>query len=260
MQNANYSSVNNKLGRSALFTAPNSITLGDYNLGSVGATIPLPSGVSLQLKLAMTDISTNPPADISGNNHSAASNYNTPTIQTSVTRVGKTYAGYTPGTASQSSTGAFHWTYAAWNHLLNKNFAAECWINLPVISSVTGGFSQVVWASDAGNGYGSSGLGSYLAIIKIGTDVYLKLATAANTLSTAIVAITTNTWHHVAVTYDNSTQTTNLYFDGILINSNNTYATTITGSPSYFWLGHQGGGGIYANSLAGYICNFQLYT
>jgi hypothetical protein len=231
----------------------NLIVLGDYNLGKW--FMPLPSGVSYQVDMPLCDISTNPPTDASGNGRTAIKS-GLPTIQTSVVRPGKTYAGYCPGTPSQVSTGAWYWTYAAWNNITSKNYAIEAWINLPIINSVSG-FKQQLCGAAGGGAYGPN-----FGIMTIGSDIYLTTDSAyANPICAGKIPLTVNTWHHIAVTYTQTGLVTTLYFNGMLVGRANTYEPLTLNTPTQYFLGgtHRDGN-IYDNAFAGYISNFRLYT
>lgn len=234
-------------------TPPGSVE-GNYLLGS---SITLPAGVTLQLDLPMDTVSTNPPPDVSGQGHNP-SNYGSPTIQSTIKREGKTYAGYAPAGLNGTSSG--HWTRATagWNSLIS-NFALEAWVYLPTSAVYTAGYTNQLQTFIGGGGP-NSGEPAFGVRRVAGVP---KLCAGDGVGALEVVSSTTfplDQWVHVAITHTHAPAATALYINGALAGSN-TGGIFARGGGSYsFNVGSREYNSIWACGWGGYISNVRLYT
>jgi hypothetical protein len=243
-------------------------SIGDY------LDLPLPQGLRLSIDLPLTES-----PDINITNQSGIDYHpiaiDSPSIQSSIKRPGKSFAAYTPGTSVGQTQG--RWSFGApnaCNSLINGSFALQAWVYLPQ-TNFTGFFVPVFnWLLGGKNiFYGGGGPNSFAPRIGVYEDSLgqrrltiesLDVDSEGQPIGPSYIrsqeVFPFDQWVHVAVTYDQSSNTTILYSDGFEVarDENVTYHHSgpiieyNLGSAEYNWW--------WAFSWRGYISNFRLYT
>lgn len=144
------------------------------------------------------------------------------------TSVSKYYgsSGYFDGSNDYLSLGS---AASTWKFLHNDTVAytVECWIYYISFSGINGTFISTDW--------GSSGTEGFVLSVQSGNNLSCRMGNGSNSgdfmqvLDSAATNIRTNTWTHVAVTYDLTTF--RLFINGALAGSTTTKNTPSTNDP-----------------------------
>jgi len=98
----------------------------------------------------------------------------------------------------------------------------------------------------------NSALNQFLGGFNVLSDGRVQIITAGNPVTTSMIP--RNVWNHYAVAYEFTSQTFNVYINGVLIRAGNSFATAQTTFGRGLWDTFGGAGG----NDKGYIDNFQI--
>lgn len=172
------------------------------------------------------------------------------------TYFGASPAGIYASMAFDGSNDSILWATGIYNFLFDQSFSISFWVKFGVISGQQGIMS-------------CSGTNQGWQILKTNTTNFLRFrlchtATTNDLLITGNVAMSVNTWYHIAITKAGATSAlTKMYVNGTL-NTNTITTDTSTTTPVYttytMQFGAKGGGDFFSGFLDNVIFSNSVFT